>query len=118
MYSVSVNYFSGPKGNAKTFSNFEVRVSTHKGSNVQTFDGFVESSGQKKYVKVGDYEHSTGINFLEHVKANFKTWSSITIVTDNHWENLLKKAWCQVAPRMSQFYAFEDNTPTEWYNLS
>ncbi|CAF1376368.1 unnamed protein product [Didymodactylos carnosus] len=108
----------GPKGKGKTFSNFELRVSTHKGGNVQTYNGAVYSSGEKKFVKVGDYEHGGSISFLEHIKENFKTWSNISIIKDTHWENMLRKAWCQVASKMSERYEFENNTPREWHNLT
>ncbi|UJR18637.1 hypothetical protein I4U23_005545 [Adineta vaga] len=118
IYTVSVHYFSGPKGKAGSKTNFEVRVQTHSGASVQTFNGYVESSGSQKQVQVGQYEHSQGLNFLEHVKKNFPAWRNIRIINDKSWENVLKKAWYQVGSRMSQHYGFENNTPTEFRNLT
>ncbi|CAF3689900.1 unnamed protein product [Rotaria socialis] len=117
IYKVSVNYYSGPKGNGGTKSNFEVRVSTHCKQSVQVMNGYVESSGSRKRQEVGQYEHSQGINFLQHVEKNFPEWRNISIVDDKSWENVLKKAWYQVASRMSQFHGFYNNTPNEFQNL-
>ncbi|CAF0951811.1 unnamed protein product [Adineta steineri] len=118
IYQVSVNYFSGPKGTAGRTSRFEVRIQTHANNNIQTFAGTVEADTEKRHVKVGDYEHSSAsLNFLEHIKKNFNPWSNIRPISDNKWEIVLKKAWWQVAAKMSQFYGFENNTPVQFATL-
>ncbi|CAF3908911.1 unnamed protein product, partial [Adineta steineri] len=118
IYQVSVNYFSGPKGTAGKTSRFEVRIQTHANNNIQTFAGTVEADTEKRHVKVGDYEHSSAsLNFLEHIKKNFNPWSNIRPISDNKWEIVLKKAWWQVAAKMSQFYGFENNTPAQFSTL-
>jgi hypothetical protein len=118
LYKVSVKYFRGPKGNAGKSSEFEIRIQTHANNNVQTFTGCVEADTEKRHVRVGEYEHSdVSLNFLEHVKKNFPSWSNIRPINDDKWEIVLKKAWWQVAPKMSQFYGYENNTPTEFKKL-
>ncbi|CAF1178055.1 unnamed protein product [Adineta steineri] len=118
IYQVFVNYFDGPKGTAGETSAYEVRIQTHGNNNIQTFAGTVEHDTEKSYVKVGDYEHSsTYLKFLEHIKRNFNSWSNIRPINDNKWEIVLKKAWSQVAPKMSQFYGYENNTPAQFATL-
>ncbi|CAF4497501.1 unnamed protein product [Didymodactylos carnosus] len=118
IYKVSVNYFGGPKGTGGTVSNFEVRIQTHSGSNVQTYKNIVQQSGEKRHLQVGEYEHNgKSLNFLEHVKKNYSSWSNTKPVNDNKWEIVLKKGWSQVASQMSQFYGYENNTPTEFQTL-
>ena len=118
VYSVSVHYFEGPKGTAGKRSNYQVRIQTHSNGYIQTFDGYVEADTERRHVKVGDYEHGDSLNFLEHVKKNFPSWSNIREVSDRQWENVLKKAWWQVAEKMSQYYGYENNTPEEFGRIT
>ncbi|CAF1489662.1 unnamed protein product [Rotaria magnacalcarata] len=118
IYTLSVVYYSGPKGNGGSQSNYEVRVSTHANKNVLVINGHVESSGPRQCVEVGQYEDSQGIGFLQHVERNFPSWRNIRIVDDGCWENVLKKAWYQVASRMSTFHGFENNTPENFRTLT
>jgi hypothetical protein len=118
LYKVSVDCFTGRHDNAGKSSQFEVRIQTHANNNVQTFTGCVEADTKKRHVKVGDYEHSdVSLNFLEHVKKNFHSWSNIRPINDNKWEIVLKKAWWQVAPKMSEFYGYENNTRAQFRTL-
>ena len=118
-YKVSVNYFSGPKGTAGKSSRYEVRIQTHSNNHIQRFTGSVEADTERRHVQIGSYEHSgKSLNFIEHVKKNFPTWGNIEAVADAKWEIVLKKAWWQVASRMSQFYGYENNTPAAFQNVT
>ncbi|CAF1228226.1 unnamed protein product [Rotaria sordida] len=117
LYKVSVNYYEGPKGNGRKSSDFEVRIQTHANDNVQTIKGCVEVDTERSHVKVGDYEHGGSLNFLEHVKKHFDSWSNIRPINDHAWETVLKKAWWQIAPKMSQFYGYENKTPPQFAEL-
>ena len=99
-------------------SKYEVKIQSYSDNNVEQYTRCVEADTKKKHVQVGEYEHSdVSLNFLEHVKKNFPSWSNIRPINDDKWEIVLQKAWWQVAERMSKFYGYTNNTPSKFGTL-
>ena len=71
-YSVSVNYYSGPKGTVGKSSEYQIRIQTHANDYIRIFCvDALKQIPKSVMVKFGDYEHGDSFNFLEQVKKNF-----------------------------------------------
>ena len=116
-YEVFVRYYSGPKHNAGTTSNFTVFIKTHNGEHQQTIEGRVGVGSPDKEVEIGEFDHSpNAMGFLEHAKKYCPNWT-FTVKEDTIWVNKLKRAWCEVADTISQEVGFENNTPPAFKEL-